>query len=60
MAIPFGSTFPSQEMEPQETPIPQMSGAPAQLIGDFPESESRMVDKMNPVVIIEKLSSKKR
>ncbi|KAK4383920.1 hypothetical protein Sango_3108200 [Sesamum angolense] len=36
-----GSTFPSQEKEPQETPIPQMSDLPTQLLGDFPESESQ-------------------
>ncbi|KAL0302121.1 UNVERIFIED_CONTAM: hypothetical protein Scaly_3043300 [Sesamum calycinum] len=36
-SIEFGFTA----KEPQETTIPQMSGAPAQLIGDFPESESQ-------------------
>ncbi|KAL0287397.1 UNVERIFIED_CONTAM: hypothetical protein Scaly_2765700 [Sesamum calycinum] len=36
-----GSTFPSQEKEPQETQIPQMTEVPAQLIEDFPELESQ-------------------
>ncbi|KAK4384579.1 hypothetical protein Sango_3046300 [Sesamum angolense] len=42
------TTFPSQEMEAQELPIPQISNVPAQLLVDFSESASQDSRKKGP------------